>query len=234
MEFVNEFGQRYNATRKAGYICMFTGNHDTSPRLAHNRTFRDLSLAYAFLFTMPGVPKIYYGDEIGMVGVRGLPSKEGSYWRTEARTPMQWSHAQNAGFSTAAPEQLYLPVAPDLESRTVEDQEKDPGSLLNTVRELAQMRLAHPALCNRSDYQVVYARPGRYPFAYLRQGGGETILVVINPADRAVEVDVPADAVPAGLAVKQTLWGEENGLARSGDGWKISLPGVSAGIYLLG
>ena len=234
MEFVNEFGQRYNATRKAGYICMFTGNHDTSPRLALNRTFRDLALAYVFLLTMPGVPKIYYGDEIGMVGVRGLPSKEGSYWRTEARTPMQWSHAANAGFSTAAPEQIYLPVEPDLDSRTVEDQEKDPGSLLNTVRKLAQMRLAHPALCNRSDYQVVYARPGRYPFAYLRQGGGETILVVINPADRAVEVDVPADAVPAGLAVKQTLWGVENGLARSGDGWKISLPGVSAGIYLLG
>jgi maltose alpha-D-glucosyltransferase/alpha-amylase len=231
MEFVEEYGMRYQATRKAGYICMFSGNHDVAPRLGFERSSDDLKLAFAFLLTMPGVPKIYYGDEVGMIGVQGLPSKEGSYWRTEARTPMQWSQAQNAGFSTAGAEQLYLPVEPELDHRTVADQEQDPDSLLNTVRELAQLRLAHPALCNRSEYEVVYAQPMRYPFAYLRQGDGERIVVVINPADRAEEISLPADALPDGAEAPETLWGVEGGLTRTSEGWQITLPGVSAGVY---
>lgn len=231
MEFVNEYEQRLKATRKAGYICMFSGNHDTSPRLGKNRDYDDLKLAYTFLLTMPGVPKIYYGDEIGMVGVEGLPSKEGGYMRTEVRTPMQWDHSENAGFSSTGASQLYLPVEPDLGSRTVTDQETDPTSLLNTIRELARLRLAHPALGNRSDYQVIYAKAGRYPFAFLRQAEGEKIVVVINPADRPVEVDLPDDALPSGSHSIQTLWGEADGFARSQNGWKITLAGVSAGIY---
>lgn len=233
MEFVDEYGMRYNATRKAGYICMFSGNHDTVPRLGQDRTFDDLKLAFCFLLTMPGVPKIYYGDEIGMVGVQGLPSKEGGYMRTAVRTPMQWSHETNAGFSTADAQQFYLPVEADLDRRTVADQEQDPDSLLNTIRTLAQLRRAHPALGNRSDYQVVYARPGRYPFAFMRQGGGERMVVAINPAGHPVEVSLPDDVLPAGAAAPGTIWGVEGGLARTAEGWRIALPGVSAGIYPL-
>lgn len=231
MEFVDEHTMRYKATRQAGYICMFTGNHDTPPRLAKDRTFQDLKLAFAFLLTMPGVPKIYYGDEIGMLGVPGLPSKEGGYMRTEVRTPMQWSQEPNAGFSTAAASQLYLPVEANLDSRTVADQDHDPKSLLNTVRELTQIRLSHPSLLNDSDYQVVYARPGRYPFAYLRQGSGETMVIVVNPAGHAVEVSLPADGPLQGFDAASTVWGIEGGLIRTSEGWKISLPGASGGIY---
>ncbi len=234
MEFVDEYKLRYQATRKAGYICMFSGNHDTAPRLAKDRTPHDLKLAFAFLLTMPGVPKIYYGDEIGMQGVPGLPSKEGGYMRTEVRTPMQWNHAQNAGFSTASAGQLYLPVEAELDRRTVADQENDPESLLNAIRALTHIRLSHPALGNRSDYRVVYARPGRYPLAYLRQGGGELVVVVLNPADRPVEVDLDVEALPSDLKTAATLWGEPGGLTRTADGWKVCLPGVSAGIYRLG
>jgi glycosidase len=230
-EFVDEYQARYDATREAGYICMFSGNHDVVPRLAKGRTFDDLKLAFAFLLTMPGVPKIYYGDEIGMVGVPGLPSKEGGYMRTEVRTPMQWSHEQNAGFSTADAEHLYLPIEAELDRRTVADQEQDPESLLNAVRTLAQLRLAHPALANRSAYEVVHARPGRYPFAFTRQGGGERIVVAINPADRPVEVDLPADALSTTQEAPETIWGVEGGLMRTNEGWQIALPGVGAGIY---
>lgn len=212
---------------------MYSGNHDTSPRLGLGRSFQDLKLGYAFLLTMPGVPKIYYGDEIGMVGVQGLPSKEGSYWRTEARTPMQWNHSPNAGFSAAEAGKLYLPVEPDLDQRTVTDQERDPNSLLNTIRTLAKLRRSHPALANGTEYQVVYAMPGRYPFAYLRHGGGERIVVVLNPADRPVEVDLPGGALPAGSNAPKLLWGAEGGFTRLPQGWKIALPGVSGGIYLV-
>ncbi len=232
-EFVQEHNMRYNATRKAGYICMFSGNHDVTPRLGRDRTFGDLKPAFVFLLTMPGVPKIYYGDEIGMVGVARLPSKEGGYMRTEVRTPMQWSHQQNAGFSTADARQLYLPVEADLGCRTVADQDQDPESLLNTIRTLTRLRLAHPALGNGSDYQVVYARPGRYPFVFMRQGGGEQVVVAINPADRPVEVRLPANALPAAQDAPSTLWGVEGGLICTAEGWEIALPGVSAGIYKL-
>lgn len=231
MEFVDEFDPQYAATSRAGYICLFSGNHDTSPRLAQGRTPQDLEVAFTFLLTMPGVPKIYYGDEIGMVGVPGLPSKEGSYWRTEARTPMQWDGGANAGFSSAWAEQLYLPVQADHSRANVAAQESDPQSLVNTIRKLTALRRAHPALGNTGGYQVVYAQPGRYPFAYLRESGDERVLVVVNPAGRPVEVDLPAGALPAVLENPLTLWGVEGGLARTESGWKIALPAVSSGVY---
>ncbi len=231
MEFVDEFTHHYNATRDAGYICIPTGNHDIQPRLGRNRDWNDLKVAYAFLMTMPGVPKIYYGDEIGMQGVTGLPSKEGGYERTQVRTPMQWSHGPNAGFSFAKAADLYLPVEPELDQRTVADQEADPDSLLNSVRRFIELRRAHPALCNRSEFLPLYAQPGRYPLVYLRRGSGETILVAVNPAGRDVEVSIPA-VEGAGGSVK-VLYGPENSLTTDGDGWIVRLPAVSAGIYLL-
>jgi len=231
MEFVDEYGARYKATHRAGYICMFSGNHDTSPRLAKGRTVEDLKVAFAFLLTMPGVPKIYYGDEIGMLGVPGLASKEGGYMRTEVRTPMQWSKTANAGFSNAPADQLYLPVEADPGNHIVSEQEDNPASLLNTVRQLVSLRHAHPALGNRSDYQVVYAQPGRYPFAFLRMGGGEQLVVVVNPANRPVEVDLPPDALPASFVNPKVLWGVPDGLRRRPSAWKIALPGVSSGVY---
>lgn len=234
MEFVDEFGARYKATRRAGYICIYSGNHDTNPRLAKGRTTEDLKVAFTFILTMPGVPKIYYGDEIGMVGVEGLPSKEGGYMRTEVRTPMQWKHEANAGFSSASADRLYLPVESNPGSHFVADQDQDTGSLLNTIRQLVQIRRSHPALQNHSNYQVVYAKPGRYPFAFLRQGDGENILVVLNPANRSAEVDLSVEALPASLKIPHKIWGIEGGLTRTGTGWKIALPGVSSGVYQIG
>ena len=64
----------------------------------------EIKIAFAFLLSMPGVPFIYYGDEIGMRYQGHLKSKEGGYYRTGARTPMQWNRALNCGFSTASPE----------------------------------------------------------------------------------------------------------------------------------
>lgn len=231
MEFAEDFGRHYNATRHAGYICIPTGNHDITPRLGRDRTVEELEVAYVFFMTMPGVPKIYYGDELGMQGVQGLPSKEGGYERTEVRTPMQWDHSANAGFSVAPSDQLYLPVEPDLGNRTVADQEQDENSLLNKVRRLTQLRREHPALCNRSKFEVLYAQPGRYPFVYRRQGDGECIVVAVNPAGRAVEVDLPADALETDAGSIQALWGPQEGLQRTESGWKVTLPGVSAGVY---
>lgn len=230
-EFTDDFTRRFQATHRAGYMCVYSGNHDTSPRLGHNRSFEDLKVAFACLFSLPGVPKIYYGDEIGMIGVQGLPSKEGSYLRTEARTPMQWAPSANAGFSSAPAAALYLPVEPDPGTRTVTAQDADPDSLLNTIRELARLRRAHPALYNPSDFQVIYAEARAYPFVFLRQSANERIVVVLNPSSRPVEVLLSGERLAAGGTPPQTLWGHVDGLQLTPQGWRISLPGVSAGIY---
>jgi glycosidase len=108
--FLENYLPLYQATRGQGFLVIPSGNHDTTPRLGNGRTPRSSELAFLLLLTLPGVPFIYYGDEIGMHSPVGLKSKEGGYGRTGARTPMQWDSTPNAGFSSASKEQLYLPV----------------------------------------------------------------------------------------------------------------------------
>ncbi|PJM78405.1 alpha-amylase family glycosyl hydrolase [Bifidobacterium scaligerum] len=104
--------QLRDAERAGGLFDLITCNHDTL-RTAQRLTERELQVAYGMLFTMPGCPFLYYGDEIGM-HYRPLPTKEGGYVRTGSRTPMQWdAKTPNLGFSAAAnAKALYLPVEP--------------------------------------------------------------------------------------------------------------------------
>ena len=89
-----------------------------------------------FFLTMPGVPFIYYGDEIGMKYQMNLSNKEGSNERSGTRTPMQWTKGKNAGFSTSAPDKLYFPVDTENGKLTVEAQQGDQNSLLSYTRKL--------------------------------------------------------------------------------------------------
>ena len=95
--FLDEYLPSYTATREDGYYCLLTCNHDTlRPKCSLDD--RELKIAYTFIFTMPGVPFLYYGDEIGMRYL-DVPTKEGGYQRTGSRTPMQWNSGRNMGFS---------------------------------------------------------------------------------------------------------------------------------------
>ena len=228
LNFLDEYLPYLRETQGKGLICLITGNHDINPRLNKDRSTADLELFYLFLLTMPGAPFIYYGDEIGMRTLEGLPSKEGGLNRTGSRTPMQWADSANAGFSTAEAEKLYLPVDPAVGRPTVAAQEADPASLLNRVRRLIALRKAHPALCASGEFEVVYAKGGKTPFVYKRSKGAETILVALNPADRPVEVTLPAGTV---ASPPKTLFGPDKTLTQSSAGWKLSLSGVSGGAY---
>jgi glycosidase len=227
-QFVDEYQRYYAATRGQGLICLITGNHDTTPRLADGRSTDDLELVYLFLLSMPGAPFIYYGDEIGMRTVEGLPGKEGALGRVGARTPMQWEAGPKAGFSTASPEQFYLPLDPAEDRPDAASQEADPNSLLQRVRRLITLRKEHPALCASGDFKVVYAENGQYPFVFQRSSENESLLVAINPSGRAVEVMLPAEV---STREPQKLYGLEAPFTRTPEGWKLSLPGVSGGIY---
>ncbi len=226
--FLDEYLFFYETTRTQGFIAIPTGNHDITPRLGNGRTPRDLELAFLFLLTMPGVPFIYYGDEIGMRSLDGLTSKEGGYGRTGARTPMQWDASPNAGFSPAPTDRLYLPVEDAPDRPTVAAQRADTESLLNRIRQLIALRQAHPALCASGAFEPVYAEAGKLPFIYKRRSGGETILVAINPASQPCEVHLDASL---SAQTPEVLYGAGEAFAATDTGWTLQLPGVSGGAY---
>ena len=111
-----------------------------SPML--NGDLRRLELAYSLLFTMPGTPVLWYGEEIGMGEDLSLEE------RNSVRTPMQWSEAINGGFSTASPEQLVRPVIDEgpfqYQRLNVAAQRRDPNLLLNWIERAIRLRKECP------------------------------------------------------------------------------------------
>ena len=193
--FWEEFERHRDKIAVSGHLSIPTGNHDL-PRYALGRDFRDLKIINTFLFTLPQVPTIYYGDEIGMRNLSDLPSKEGAYDRTGARTPMQWDGSVNAGFSSSAPEALYLPVDPKPERPTVASQDADENSLLHHVKTLIALREAHPALGLEGTLRLINHGGGDYPLLYLRELETEGFLIVLNPLEskRIVEFELSGEA----------------------------------------
>jgi maltose alpha-D-glucosyltransferase/alpha-amylase len=191
--FLDQYLPWYEGSKNNGYISLITGNHDTA-RISANLTPAELALAYAVLFTLPGVPFLYYGDEIGMRYIP-LPTKEGGYTRTGSRTPMQWTEGQNKGFSKASPDKLYLPVDSGDHAPCVETQAGDPASLLNTLKAVLALRKAEPDLQGKPNLTVLYAQKNALPFIYRRgvfilavNPGGNTVAVRISAAGRPVYV----------------------------------------------
>ncbi|SFB76202.1 alpha-amylase family glycosyl hydrolase [Butyrivibrio sp. YAB3001] len=178
MRFLIDYLPKYDATKNDGYISFITCNHDT-PRARLTLGYDELKLAWALFLTLPGVPFIYYGDEIGMRYL-DIPTKEGGYTRTGTRTPMQWDHSNNYGFSNAETESLYLPQDLSEDAPTVEDQAKDPSSLYNETKALIALRHKYDDLKADSSFSVIYAEKEQFPFVY-RRGN---LLIAINPSDK--------------------------------------------------
>jgi maltose alpha-D-glucosyltransferase/alpha-amylase len=181
--FLAAYHDALAAIGKPGHIVLPSANHDFARLNAGARTPGQLAPAFAFQLTFPTLPAIYYGDEIGMRHILGLPDTEGSlsptgYNRAGVRTPMQWDSSPNAGFSTAPAASLYLPVDPDPGRPTVAGQRADQDSLLHLVRYLIALRHAHPELGHGGSLEILH---DAYPFAYLRGG---RFLVVVNPSDQ--------------------------------------------------
>ena len=176
--FLSDYLPKYEASKACGYISFMSGNHDT-PRLARTLSVSELKLAFAFILTMPGVPFIHYGDEIGMRYL-DLRTKEGGYRRTGSRTPMQWGTGKNKGFSNADEELLYLPQDTSADAPCVEEQLQDEDSLLSEVIRLIALRHAHADLQADAPFLVVNDDDVYAPFVYQR---GE-LLLAVNPTSR--------------------------------------------------
>lgn len=226
--FLETYMDQYNKTKGKGYILLPLGNHDLS-RLNINRTQHELEMIFAFNIAMPGIPFIYYGNEIGMKQLENELYVEGAYKpRSGARTPMQWTSGKNLGFSTADPENIYLPVDPSDKAPNVADQESDPNSLLNVVRKLIQLKKTEPAMAAYAEFVPVYAREKTYPFVFARAVGNDVIIAMFNPANReetaTFELNLAANKL-------ELLAGDKLKFSNKKTSYKLSMPAVSYAIY---
>ncbi|PNG27930.1 maltose alpha-D-glucosyltransferase [Methylocella silvestris] len=157
-----------------------------APLLENDR--RKIELLNSLLFSMPGAPVLYYGDEIGMGDNIYLGDRDG------VRTPMQWSVDRSGGFSRADPARLFLPAIQDpiygFSAVNVEAQLASPSSLLTWTRRMIAVRRSTLAF-GRGALRFLYPA-NRKVLAYLRELPSETILCVVNVsrAPQAVELDL--------------------------------------------
>jgi len=215
-EFFEVYMKNLKLTEGKGLICIPSGNHDMT-RIAHHLNETQLKLAYAFLMSMPGIPFIYYGDEIGMRYIDGIDSVEGGFFRTGARSPMQWDSSTNCGFSSAPSDKLYIMLDPDENRPTVEEQLEDENSLLNEVKNLIKIRKANPALQESAEIKPI--NTDGYPMVYERYNGEQRILIAINPSAKEQICDFD---VELGNVIYQF-----NGCARFENG-RLTIPACSA------
>jgi trehalose synthase len=145
-----------------------------APLLDNNRL--RIELLNSLLFSFPGTPILYYGDEIGMGDNIELGDRNG------VRTPMQWNAELNAGFSQVDPEKLYSPVISDpvfgFQAVNVEEQRENPSSLLQWTRNMIGLRKLFPVF-GRGSFRILYTA-NRKALAYLRQYRDRTVLCVAN------------------------------------------------------
>jgi maltose alpha-D-glucosyltransferase / alpha-amylase len=158
-----------------------------APLLDNDRRIRELF--HSLLFSLPGTPFLYYGDEIGMGDNIHLGDRDG------VRTPMQWTPDRNAGFSTADTNSLHLPLIQDpvfgYQAVNVEGQRRDPSSFLHWIRRLIAVRRQHPVFGD-GDLVVVPA-DNHAVLAYVRTRGSKSVLCVSNLSGRAQAAGLPLD-----------------------------------------
>jgi maltose alpha-D-glucosyltransferase/alpha-amylase len=152
-----------------------------APLLDNER--RRIELAKSLLFTLPGAPVIYYGDEIGMGDNLDLFDRNG------VRTPMQWDSSPNAGFTTGSPYTEFVKGELGFRNVNVAAQLKDPHSLFHTIRKMIALRKTHAAFAGSSMEWVELGNPS--VAAYLRRNRDDVVLVLSNLSRDGQSVGVP-------------------------------------------
>lgn len=181
----------------------FLRNHDQP------RTMTELGgdvakakVAAALLFAMPGMPYVYYGEELGMTGDKPDP---------RLRTPMHWTRAPAAGFTTGMP---WAPLQPDSMTANVEAQRADTASLLSWYRRLIRLRASNPALA-RGDLLPLSVSHGSVT-AFVRRDGERAVLILANLGEAPVSgasLTGAAGTLPAGRHALTPLLGGRSAAA---------------------
>ena len=181
---------------KGAWPTYFLSNHDQPRHIGrykaknNEETTARAKVAATMLLTLRGTPFIYYGEEIGMknlhikrkdlkdpVGIRYWPIPVG---RDMARTPMQWSDSESAGFTSSGA--TWLPLHPNFKTTNVQKEAEDQNSLLNFYRSLVWKRKVSRAL-KKGSIEIIPGTP-RTIFAYIRKFQDESCLIVLNFENR--------------------------------------------------
>ncbi len=221
--------QEYEASLPQGaWPNWVLGNHD-QPRIASRVGAQQARVAAMMLLTLRGTPTIYYGDEIGMPDVtipraeikdpQALNMPDKNLGRDPARTPMQWTDQEHAGFSKSKP---WLPVGRNYKCCNVDALAKQPGSMHALYRKLINLRNAEPALTS-GNYVPVYTDHQLFAFKRTLTGAG-SFLVILNltsrtcyfrlPFSGTVEVSTIPDLEGSSVSGEIVMGGDEGLLIR--------------------
>lgn len=220
--------QRAERDLPRGRWSPFLRNHDQTRTMTELQGDTERArLAATILLTLPGLPFVYYGEELGMAGSKPDP---------RLRTPLAWKRQRAGGFTTGIP---WEPLQPDSMTANVEAQEGDPESLLNHDRRMIHLRAAHAALAFGDFVPVTTSANGA--LAYLRRADGTTALVVANLTNRRTDglsLHSTEDVLLPGRYTAKTLAGDDIGLTftvgQAGRIPRLALPALDAfGSYIL-
>ena len=184
-------------------------------------------LMHALLYSLPGMPCLYYGDELGMGDWPGLRDRDPN------RTPMAWTPERNGGFSAAPDPLLVLPpiTAPGYDYRVinVEVQKELPGSLLNWHRRMLTCRRLLPAL-RTGNFQLLESS---HPSVLVYSRSNETMTVLVATNLSAAGASLYLDLSQwKGLRTREVIWGSE--YPEANDNWFIYLPSFGFSWWLIG
>ena len=181
----------------------FLSNHDgTRTMTALGGDVARARLAATLLLTLPGLPFVYYGEQIAMTGDKPDP---------RLRTPMQWSPGRGVGFTSGTP---WESPQPDSMTTNVAVESADPASLLNLYRRLIHLRKANEALATGRLVPLSTGSPSVTTYLRRADGGDHAVLVVANlsaAAVSAVSIGSAPGALPPGRYRPRNLLGGPNG-----------------------
>ena len=182
---------------------------------------------HALIYSLPGMPCLYYGDELGMGDWPGLRDRDPN------RTPMAWTPARNGGFSTAPDPLLVLPAitAPGYDYRVVnvEVQKQLQGSLLNWHRRMLTCRRLLPAL-RHGDFELIHCSHPAV-IVYVRTSESMTVLVAANLAAAGASLRLDLSRWQ-GQRTREVLWGSE--FPEASSDWFVYLPAHGFSWWLIG
>lgn len=201
----------FQDTPDFNYATFLTNHDQTRAMSVFNGDVNKAKLASFLMLTSPGTPFIYFGEEIGMIGQK--PDED-------LRVPMQWSSADNAGFTSGNP---WRALNADYLTVNVSAQLDDPASLLNHYRTLIELRKQNPALQSGDATLLETGNPAI--FALLRKSGDQTILVVANLGNTPIadyKLDLSEKILSDGSLTPVTLFGSGDAQLLEVAGGKIS------------
>ncbi len=202
------------AAYPAGQFAPFLTNHDQDRVMSQfGGDLTKAELAATAMLTLPGVPFVYYGEEIGMVGQK--PDEQ-------IRTPMQWDGSASAGFTSGTP---WEPINADAATVNVAAQSGDPDSLWSHYRALIAARAEHVALRTGGLQSLESACPTGYAFTRSSADGSDNVLVALNFSGSSAQCAFSADAtgIPEGdYQAVDLLTGQAAGDLSVGRGGAIS------------